>query len=480
MQPEAPQVVAIELLLLLSDATNRLSHAFLPVTYCAVLVSCCAVLCCPAMMSVSPAAPDVVAHKLLLLLSACSQLARIHIQVHIASSNKKTDDPPHQHFHFNQPGPQQQQQPGPGGPAAGPGGPGGAGQNDGDDDDDGQNDDQELLGFDPVDSEYCYGWIARLLQELQQQQQQQQRGVWQWQWALNNSSSSSSSSSGSMLAAAVVQKRQLLQPVLVWGPDGLQQQQQQQQQQEHQQQQQQQQHHRLWTESSAGQAPQQQQRQQEDGENKWVPHLVIYLSLDGAAFPSDPADWEQLQPLSSLAKLLLPTTKPCLLPCMVGSSSSGGGGSSGGGVVCLQQLRALQLSVEAGYTAPHMAHAWGLGVGVEGAGPPSCIQGLSSLTRLTHLALHSNGASVKEMTMALMPLTGLRELLLSGSSVVHLPAVATKLTRLQMLVLQQQVGGLSPSTLPPGGGGVSVLAQPRGCVGAQRQQVLMLQQQVVA
>ena len=246
-------------------------------------------------------------------------------------------------------------------------------------------------------------------------------------------------------------KRQLLQPVLVWDPRDLQQQ----QQQLRQQQQQQQHHQQLWAEtldpspSSAAanllnqQQQQQQQQQQEgsDSDREWVPPLVIEVAVDGAAFPSDPSDWQQLQPLNSVAQLLLPTTKPCLLPCMISSSSSS---SSNEGVVCLQQLRALQLSVEAGYNAPHMAHAWGLGEGVEGSGPSSCIQGLSCLTRLTHLGLHSNGSSVRELTAALLPLTGLRELLLSGSSVVHVPAVATKLTRLQLLVLQQQVSEWFP------------------------------------
>jgi hypothetical protein len=286
--------------------------------------------------------------------------------------------------------------------------------------------------------------VARLLQEmqLQQQQQQQQQGTWKWQWAIN--SNSSSSSSGSMFAAGMVHKRQLLQPALVWTPQELQAKQQQQQQQ------QQQGGRRLWADTSAAAAATPQQQQQQQEETEFFPPLVLEVAIAGAALPSDPEDWQQLQGLASLEKLLLPAAKPCLLPCMVSSSSSSssGGGGGGGfpaknsGVVCLRQLRALQLSVEAGYSAPHMAHVWGLGVGEQGSGPPACIQGLSTLTRLTHLSLHSNGASTREMTSSLVTLTHLRELLLSGSSVVHLPFLATRLTNLQLLVLQQQVSSL--------------------------------------
>jgi len=387
------------------------------------------------------AAPEAVATKLLLLLSACNQLARVQISVHISTGSRKDEQQQQHHHHHHHPQQQQEAAAAAGGGGGGVGGPAGgnaaagaaaggnAGNGGGGEGEGGEGEEEEdaeaLLGFLPDDSEYCYGWVARFLQELQQQQQQQQAGTWPWQWALSSSSSGSSMLAAAAVATAV-QKRQLLQPLLVWKPDDLKQQQQQHRLWVEQQ-------HRLWVEQQQGNSQQQQQQ---------LPPLVVELAIDGAAFPSDATDWQQLQHLNSLAKLLLPATKPCLLPCMVSDSSNSSSSSSsgGGGVACLQQLQALQLSVEAGFSAPSMAHAWGLGVGHEGAGLPSSIQGLSCLSRLTHLALHSNGASTREMTAAVVKLTRLRELLLSGSSIVHLPAVVTRLTNLELLVLQQQVG----------------------------------------
>jgi hypothetical protein len=73
------------------------------------------------------------------------------------------------------------------------------------------------------------------------------------------------------------------------------------------------------------------------------PLLALEVSLRGALLPSDGLDWQQLAPLAALATLLLPSHQPPLLPCMLPGSGAGGRG-----LASLAQLRALQLSVEAG------------------------------------------------------------------------------------------------------------------------------------
>lgn len=102
----------------------------------------------------------------------------------------------------------------------------------------------------------------------------------------------------------------------------------------------------------------------------------------------------------------------------------------------LTQLRALQLAVDAGYASATAARQWGV---EQSQCSSSSLTALCQLTRLTHLALHTEGCSMSDITAAVINLTALRALCLSGNSLVFLPAVIPRLTQLQLLVLQQQV-----------------------------------------
>jgi hypothetical protein len=269
-----------------------------------------------------PVAPDMVATKLLRILTCCRQLVRLRLGIKAISPDNDDDEVHghhhhhdhevhgHQHHHDHElhggDGPQQQQ--GPAAAAAG-GPPGGPGVNNnvnnmaGPPDDDDHDD--EFLGFDPAEADFCFGWIARLLQELEQQQQQQD--------------------STSALRPTVIVKRQSQHPLLLWKDSDFELQQQQQQQQEQQQQQQQQQLRQppahLWSEdlagSSSSSSAQQQQQQQQ-----CVP-LLLEVCVTGAAYPRDPRDWLQLQGLKSLSSLLLPHHRPPLLPNMIGDGIAG-------------------------------------------------------------------------------------------------------------------------------------------------------------
>ncbi|WIA24088.1 hypothetical protein OEZ85_013695 [Tetradesmus obliquus] len=119
------------------------------------------------------------------------------------------------------------------------------------------------------------------------------------------------------------------------------------------------------------------------------------------------------------------------------------------GLAGLKQLRAVQLSVDGGFNAEHAAFHWGVGAGQQGAGGASNIAAIGQLTRLTHLALHANGADSASLTAALLQLTNIRELLMSGPTPLLLPQLLLSPTfqqqqqqqqGLQLLVLQQQLG----------------------------------------
>jgi hypothetical protein len=159
----------------------------------------------------------------------------------------------------------------------------------------GPEEDQEdaFLGFDPADADFCFGWIARLLQELEQQQ---------------------TNSSSSAVLPKVITKRQSQHPLLLWKDSDFKLQQQQQQQQQRQP------PAHLWSENLAavagGGSAQQQQQQQ------CVP-LLLEVCVTGAAYPSSAADWGQLQGLRSLSSLLLPHHRPPLLPAMVENGIAG-------------------------------------------------------------------------------------------------------------------------------------------------------------